>query len=389
LILVTDGLWRKSLAVARSLGRAGKQVAVGEMTPLCCAFFSTYCREKLLYPSPRTKPDRFVEFIKDKLKTGKYEAIYPMEEETLLLLGKERDWICEHTLFPFPENAMIESVRDKASLMKTAEQAGFPVPKTILVNNAEELEERIDEVPLPAVIKPRISSGARGIEYVREREELIPAYNRVDSKYSRPLIQEFIPGESFGVPCLGDGEGGMPAVFIHRRLRSYPTSGGSSTLAESVESSKLVEIAERWIKHLRWYGVAMLEFRLDERDGRFKLIEMNPRFWGTTALPTACGVNFPLLLYKMAAGEEIPHIREWKTGVKARWLFPGEILHYLDNKDARKNWKTFFKKPGDEYIDLVADPEDPYPMVGKILSTLNFGIYPELRKMLGEARKER
>ncbi|MCL5035734.1 MAG: ATP-grasp domain-containing protein [Chloroflexi bacterium] len=382
MILITDGLWRKSLGAVRSLGRAGFDISVGEMTPLCTSFFSRYCKQRFVYPSPRTRPAEFTEFILDKLRSGDYEAIFPMEEETLLLLGKERDAISKLTIYPFTENDKIEAVRDKARLMKTAAEAGFPVPKTIVVAGAEELKERIDEIPIPAVVKPRISSGARGIEYVEERDQILPAYKKVDEQYNNPIIQEYIPGESYGVPCLGDGSGGMPAVFIHRRIRSYPVKGGSSTLAESDYSEDLIGLASGLIEHLRWYGVAMLEFRRDERDGKFKLLEMNPRFWGTTALPTACGVNFPLLLYRMAKGEKISPVRKWKTGVRARWLFPGEILHFLNSGQARKDWKNFFKKPGDEYIDLVADPEDPWPALGKLLSSVNFLIYPELKKFI-------
>ncbi|MCD6310521.1 MAG: ATP-grasp domain-containing protein [Candidatus Eremiobacteraeota bacterium] len=382
MILVTDGLWRKSLGVVRSLGRVGFRVAVGEMTPVCCSFFSRYCSRRLLYPSPRTRPDSFIKYIRKKLETGDYRAIYPMEEETLLLLGRERNWITDLTLFPFAQNDSIEKVRDKGNLMELAREMDFPIPKTVIIDNAEELEERIDEIPIPAVIKPRVGSGGRGIEYVNEKSRLVSAYKKVEKNHDRPIIQEYIPGESYGVSCLGDGCGGMPAVFIHRRLRTYPVSGGSSTLAESTASPELVNLSEVLISVLRWFGVAMVEFRLDERDGRFKLIEMNPRFWGTVALSTACGVNFPELLYRLANEEEIKPVRKWKTGVRARWLFPGEILHFIKNRQAQKEWKTFFKKPGEKYIDLVADPADPFPLAGKILSIINFLVFPELFKII-------
>ena len=61
--LVTDGHWRKTLAVVRSLGRKGVQVTVGERTALNTSFFSRYCSRRLVYPSPRRYPDQFIEFI--------------------------------------------------------------------------------------------------------------------------------------------------------------------------------------------------------------------------------------------------------------------------------------------------------------------------------------
>jgi hypothetical protein len=87
-VLVTDGHFRKALAAVRSLGRKGIHVTVGERTLLNTSFFSKYCFKRLVYPSPRRSPNQFIDFILKEITNTCYDCIFPMEEETVLLLAK-------------------------------------------------------------------------------------------------------------------------------------------------------------------------------------------------------------------------------------------------------------------------------------------------------------
>ncbi len=130
-VLVTDGHWRKTLALVRSLGRKGVRVTVGERTFLNTSFFSKYCSRRLVYPSPRRYPDQFIEFIIKEIKKNQYECLFPMEEETLLLLAKHQSEISKYTYLLIPNLQKIEFVRDKGNLIQFAETHGIPTPKTL------------------------------------------------------------------------------------------------------------------------------------------------------------------------------------------------------------------------------------------------------------------
>ena len=129
-VLVTDGHFRKTLAVVRSLGRKGIHVTVGERTFLNTSFFSRYCFKRLIYPSPRRSPDQFIEFFLSEIKRNYYDCLFPMEEETLLLLAKHHSEISQYTYLLSPDLKKIEFVRDKRNLMQFAEARGIPMPKT-------------------------------------------------------------------------------------------------------------------------------------------------------------------------------------------------------------------------------------------------------------------
>src|SRR5574340_1184573 len=119
-VLVTDGHWRKTLAVVRSLGRKGVRVTLGERTSLNTSFFSLYCSRRIVYPSPRRFPDRFMGFLLREIKENHYDCLFPMEEDTLLLVAKHREEIASHTTVLCPELKKIEFVRDKGNLIRFA-----------------------------------------------------------------------------------------------------------------------------------------------------------------------------------------------------------------------------------------------------------------------------
>ena len=404
-VLVTDGHWRKTLALVRSLGGKGVRVTVGERTFLNTSFFSKYCSRRIVYPSPRRYPDQFIEFILKEIKKNHYDCLFPMEEETLLLLAKHQSEISKYTYLLIPDLKKIEFVRDKGNLIQFAETHGIPTPKTshfplslfpspsrgggrvgVPRHQGEKvnLELDFDSIPIPAVIKPRISSGSFGIAYVKRREDLVPLYQRVHKRYPFPLIQEWIPdgGGIFGFSALFDGASNMKAAFIHRKLRMYPVQGGPSTLREGVEHPQIMELGFSLLKSLNWKGVAMVEFKVDPRDGIPKLMEVNPRFWGSLHLAVVSGVDFPYLIHKMARGERFEPILHYPVGKRCRWLLFGDILHFLKNPNRFHLRPSFFRffEPDTSY-DIISK-EDPLPVLGAMATFFTFLYDPEMKRFL-------
>ena len=123
------------------------------------------------------------------------------------------------------------------------------------------------------------------------------------------LVQECIHGEGQGVFALYD-HGRPLAWFAHRRVREKPPSGGISVVCESVPlDARMQAHAERLLSAAGWHGVAMVEFKV-ATDGSPYVIEVNGRFWGSLQLAVDSGVDFPLMLYRLAMGETCLR-REW------------------------------------------------------------------------------
>ncbi len=380
-VLVTDGHFRKSLAVVRSLGRKGIPVTVGERTFLSTSFFSKYCARRLVYPSPQQSPNQFIEFLLMEIKKKQYDCLYPMEEETLLLLAQYQSEISQYAYLLIPDLKKIEFIRDKGNLMRFAEAHGIAAPKTFYTLPPSSSSSTI---PVPAVIKPRISSGSFGIVYVKKGEDLTSSYRNVHGRYPSPLIQEWIPdgGGTFGLSALFDEASNVKAAFVHKKLRMYPIQGGPSTLAEGVEHPQIMELGLSLLKSLNWVGVGMVEFKVDPRDGIPKLMEVNPRFWGSLQLAIVSGVDFPFLILKMARKEYFEPVLRYTVGKRFRWLLLGDILHFLNHPQRFGLHPSFFNlfDPNTSYD--VFSKEDPLPLLGSVATFSTFLYDAEMKRFL-------
>jgi predicted ATP-grasp superfamily ATP-dependent carboligase len=385
-VFITDGYWHKTLTVVRSLGEKEIDVTVGESTRLSTALFSRYAKSRVIYPSPKRSPGEFLNFLENELKKERYDVLITPEESTLLLIAKNIKRFEGLTRFPFAEHNLIAKASDKAEVIRLAKGIGIPVPETIFINDIAELEEKTADITLPVVIKPRMSSGSYGIRYVNNKDELLSAYKDVHSRYPFPLIQEYIPqgGDAFGASCLFDKNTQLKAVFVHKRLREYPITGGPSTLRESVVNDKVRELGVKLLSAMKWYGVAMVEFKVDPRDNKPKLMEINPRFWGSLPLAIYSGVDFPYLLYKMAMGEDFETVTTYKTGIRSRYLLPGDIMHFISNPERFNMKPSFFKFFDKNTKDDIISLKDPLPTFGRILSLLTLLYNKDMQRYLKE-----
>jgi predicted ATP-grasp superfamily ATP-dependent carboligase len=377
-VFVTDGAERTSLAIARSLGKKGIEVHVGESYHFSTTALSKYCKRSFIYPDPQIDCKQFINRLVDILKNGDYEAIYSSREVTTIPISYYKKKLEKYTRVPFPQYDKMLMTHDKAKTFKFAMECGIPMPKTYFVESSDELEEISDKIEYPVVVKPRCKTtwnNGKPImlkvtekNYVNEKNDLITVSNEIYKKSGKmPLIQEYIHGDGYGVEVLCN-HGEPRAVFLHRRLREYPITGGASTLRESIYNEKFKKVALDLMAGLNWYGVAMVEFKLDERDGEPKLMEVNGRFWGSLPLSIASGVDFPYLLHKMATEGDVEPVFEYKAGVKCRWFIPGDILWFATSlkncADKRRVAREFFRFNGMDY-DILSK-EDFMPAIGAL-----------------------
>ena len=372
-VLVTDGNQRSTLALTRALGSRGIEVTVGESEPsLACA--SRWCSRQVLYPSPLRDPAGFQEFLRAELASGRYRVCLPMTDVTTQLAACVRDRSQLPVSLPIPSTESIRRCQDKREVLLAARSLGIDIPMTYMLEDDERIEGLASRASYPAVIKSRLSRWLAGeqwvqgsVEYAATPEELIARYRASDRLIPQPLVQEKLRGDGKGVFLLvWNGE--LKAAFGHRRLREKPPSGGVSVLRESVPlDPEIVDRSFALLKALDWQGVAMVEFKTDDRDGRLKLMEVNGRFWGSLQLAIDAGMNFPLMLYRLAVGESVPPSFEYRTGVRSRWWL-GDLdnllirMKRLSNGDSRlRALGDFFAPAGHECYSEVYWPTDPAP----------------------------
>ncbi|HEY7497056.1 MAG TPA: ATP-grasp domain-containing protein [Vicinamibacterales bacterium] len=325
-VLVTDGGNRAALAITRSLGRAGHTVVVGEKETPSLAQTSRYCSDRLVYPDPVTRSDEFVAFLASAVKARAIDVLLPVSDITTFLVTENRDCFDRRCAIPFASAEIVQRAANKVDLMQTAMRIGVPVPRTMIVCDADSIPR--PEFPYPVVIKPwksrvRTPAGwvSTAVGYADSFDNLVRELKRRPKHEFPVMLQERIAGPGVGVfACYQEGR--AVALFSHRRLRERPPWGGVSVLSESVPLPPLAsDYATRLLDEIGWHGVAMVEFKQDARDDVPKLMEINGRFWGSLQLAIDAGVDFPRVLVEMTRSERVQRQAPYRVGVRSRWLW--------------------------------------------------------------------
>jgi predicted ATP-grasp superfamily ATP-dependent carboligase len=334
-VLITDGENRSSLAAARSLGRKNHRVLVCSKMLHNISSSSRFCSRRFCVPDPLHDGLGYVEAICDIVTREAVDMIYPMTDHSISLLNRFRSTLPPNAILACVPEEKMRLICDKSHLFRLAARLGVPIPGTLHLNGPEELAEQWDRLPeFPVVIKPALSQIPHGdgfisggVMYADSPEALHQLYTTRPALRYPSMIQEKINGAGTGLFTLYDKDRHL-ALFSHRRLREKPPSGGVSVVSESVAlDAQMVEDAARLLSAVEWTGVAMVEFKRDERDGTAKLMEINGRLWGTLQLAIACGVDFPCLLMDYLQGKDLSiALGRYQTGHKLKW-FLGTLDH--------------------------------------------------------------
>ncbi len=381
-VLVTDGIWRKSLAAVRALSHSGVKVAVGERTWMAPALLSRYVSHRYIYPSPEKNSDGFLIWLKLTVKSNKYDVLITPEEETSLLVAQHTSEFSSYIRIPLTQYETLAFTRNKFSLLTHAQKLGIPCPKTLMINTLDDAQRGMQELSIPLVLKPVIGTGGHGIRYVLTKDTSDAHCDSMRKKYGTFLMQEYIPGNDYyGVSVLFNARNQMRSAFVHKKLRQYPVTGGASTYAVSVKFPRLIEIAETLLTSIGWYGSANIEFKIDQRNGSPKLMEVNPRLWGSLQLAISSGINIPYLLYQLAVhGDIAPHF-EYQAGVKFRWFMQGDFMNFLANLTAQRKFDLdVFKLFEKNNCHAVWSLSDPLPFLGLSLALLDYLTSDEMKK---------
>lgn len=337
--ILTDGMMRKCLSAIRALGKDGFRVDVLGDSWLTVGFWSHFTRDRVLVPEAKHDPDGFGRVLTAHLRSvaarmppGARPVLLPMEEDTLRYVVRESAALREYADFLTPEPDALEACLNKGATMALAARLGLPHPHTEIAETAADLLKIAGDFSgREFVVKPLRGVGASGVRYNPSFDS--KSAQEYFQNYGAALVQDRIPpeGDGIGVSLLFGADGACLAHFSHKRLQQYPNSGGPSTDRIGINDPEIVEKSLALMRALRWKGVAMVEWKVDPRDGTAKLMEVNPRFWGSLELAIRSGVNFPVLYAQAAAGQPTEYSQP-VDAVRCRWLIPGDILRWITAK---------------------------------------------------------
>lgn len=385
-VLLLDGYSTRTLACVRSWGKRGIDFAVGGERRTDMSLFSRYATEKCVYTSPRQDVRQFIRDVNQLCRRLGAEHVFPTSEVAIMACSEQSSEMEAAPIVPRRED--IEASFSKANTLRAAALAGVAVPETAcLTREHQEIPQSIIR-RFPVVVKPESSevtgegrtTAAGKTYYAANADDLRRECRSRLERAPSVLLQEFIDGYGVGVSGLFD-KGRPIALLAHRRIRESNPLGGPSALAETIAlEPELLDSTTRLMAAIGFTGPAMVEFKVDRRDGRAVLMEINGRFWGSLPLAPAAGLDLPYLYWKMLSGENIAdEEKQYKIGIRGRNLVGDTKCLLSCMKGVPAGWPGAFPSRGDavrDYLasffdpntfDMIFSAEDPLPFAARLL----------------------
>lgn len=328
-VLVTDASRGTAISMIRSLGRQGYRVLAADCDANSTGFRSRFTAKSVVYPSPATQPDAFVDRMIEIIRSEVVDLLIPVTDDTILPLSAHRREIPSACRLALPDADALDVTTNKQKTLELARRLNVPTPQTRVVSTVDEALAAAGEFCWPIVLKPTVSRLVRAnrttehltVAYADSAESLAAQMVQFEGR-APVLMQQYIPGVGYGVEMLVQ-EGRVVAAFQHRRLREVPISGGASSYRVSVPLDPvLFDSAARMLSTLSWTGLAMVEFKAGAEGVR--LMEINGRPWGSLPLAVASGVDFPALLAELYLEGRLPELSgpatNYSIGIRSRNL---------------------------------------------------------------------
>jgi len=351
---VVLGMYETGLGVGRSLARNGIQV-IGIDYKNDMGFYSRYIDARSC-PHPLKESGLFLEFMVSLSREyTRMPVLFMTSDDFVLAVSRMRKDLSRYYLFNLPPENLVEGIIDKRMQYERARKTGVLIPQTFYPRSLRELHTIKNTIPYPCFIKGCFSYtwkehfGARKGFVVKDEKTLFETFTMVFDKKLPVMIQEIIVGPDtnhFKFCCYISQRGELLLSFMLQKIRQQPIHFGVGAIVESIHYPELFKIGKQFFTRLGYRGVGSAEFKLDARDNKLKLIELNPRYWQQNALADICGMNFPLTDYLEATGKN-PHPKNgYRNGMK--WMniymnFQSFLGYYRKKQLTLAQWLKSFK----------------------------------------------
>jgi D-aspartate ligase len=366
--VVVGVTWANGLGLIRSLGEAGVPVLALNPTPNPVGFASRYVTRALLCPDPADAEADFLSFM-DRLgqRLNHRGVLFLTRDEDVSTVSRNQARLERHFAVPFAGWDVLSRIVDKEGQYATAAQVGVPLPVTFFPRDEPEAIDCAGRMTYPAIVKPAYHArffeqfGVKGF-FAHDAKEAVGQVVRGAAAGYRMLIQEVVPGKADRLYTLGSylNRAGEPlAMFTGRKLRQNPRDFGSCRIGESCPAPEVAELGLRLLRALGFWGISQVEFKLDPRDGQFKLMEVNARSYQWQHLSTACGANLAHTAYCDALGQSPAPLvastdgRRWVLTLTDLVMSPAEIAR---GQTSPREWLSGWHRVAADGFFSVRDP---------------------------------
>ncbi|MFB7147114.1 polysaccharide deacetylase family protein [Agrobacterium deltaense] len=357
-----------TLALARSLGALNVPVYyLTHDSPL--PGWSRFVRKTIRWAGPHDAGALpFLRQMADKHGL-KGCLLVPSGDGEVQLIAQHREELSSLYKIILPDWTALQWLCEKPLLYQRAAELGVSIPRTYALASAADIDTL--DILFPVILKPNMGGGDTTIAKAKviradDRHALKTAFADASGEIGagNVVVQELIPGggeSQFSYAALWlNGE--PVAEFTARRARQYPVDFGyTSTSVEVVDNGQAVDAARKILKSAGHSGLVEAEFKLDGRDGKLKLLDVNPRPWSWFGLCSAAGIDLGALLWRVANGEPVGQPGNARQSVSWSYLVRDAVAAFTLARRGQAKIGDYFASLRNIRSWAAFAPNDPLP----------------------------
>jgi predicted ATP-grasp superfamily ATP-dependent carboligase len=305
------------IGVMRSLGSQGVAVYGVEDDPDSPALGSRYCCRHWIHELDVRHPERFLEFLMDiSTEIGKRAVLIPTSDALSIFVADHRDALREKFLFSDNDPDLVRGLASKRQMLEIAARCEVPAPKSEFPQNIDDVRRFAGETLFPVMVKGirgdllQARTGARMV-IAHSQDELLQMYKDLEDPDSPNLmLQEYIPGGDDEVYIFNgyfNKASECLTAFTGHKIRQFPVHVGCASLGRCAWNDRVAAKTIDFMKKLNYRGILDTGYRLDPRDGRYKVLDVNPRIGGAFRMFVGeNGMDAVRALYLDLTGQEVP-----------------------------------------------------------------------------------
>lgn len=321
---VVASAFQTGVLLARNLERRGVRVFLVDSDRSMHGFRSVY-GETLACPNPDTEPEAWLAFmIELSVRAGGRPALIAASDMYVSAMGRHAAQLAPHFRFnPEPIAKLQADLALKEGQIRLATAHGLPIPRTSYVTTEAEVAGFAAAASFPCLFKPqqqRFWSGAPAghplhiakVMTAGSAAELIENYRMASSLTPAVVLQEIIAGPDTNKRvhvALYRSDGERVGCCTTREFRTFPMLFGVPSVVEPVADPELEAICDRFLRAAGYIGICEIELKWDDRDGRVKMMDINPRYTGAGDAVPYAGLDHGWLHYLDLTGQTVQPVR--------------------------------------------------------------------------------
>ncbi len=275
------------LAIMRSLGSQGVPVYGVDDDRRSPGFLSRYCRGKYILRFDEGREQEYLDLV---IGIGKRSAtrtlLIPTSDELSLFVAKYSSPLSEYFLFPHNDHPLVSGLMSKEGMYHLARRHSVPTPDTVFPKKLDDVLAYAEEVRFPVMLKGIYGNRLQertGVKMtvVHSKKELVETYKVLDEPgFPNLMVQEYIPGGDDQIYIFNgyfNEKFDCLAAFTGHKIRQFPIHVGCASLGVCRWNKTVADITSDFMRSIGYRGILDIGYRLDPRDGRYKVLDINPR----------------------------------------------------------------------------------------------------------------